>query len=94
MFVVTVTFTIKTGHSSEFLEAVLAQAQNSLEREADCTRFDVCAAPDDPCVIFLYEIYASAEAFKAHLESPHFLDFDAKTKDWLVGKSVDTWHRL
>ncbi len=94
MFVVTVTFKIKPEHSDAFRAAVVDQAANSLEREADCSRFDVCIAPDDVCSVFLYEIYASADAFRAHLESPHFLDFDAKIRDWVLAKSVDTWDRL
>jgi quinol monooxygenase YgiN len=39
---------------------------------------------------FLYELYDDQAAIAAHLLSPHFLEFDALTRDWVVGKVVRT----
>jgi len=91
MFVVTVTFGIQPDHVEGFQAAVLSQARNSLELEADCHRFDVCFDDDDPGRVFLYELYTDAAAFQAHLDSAHFKDFDATVADWLESKEVDTW---
>ena len=93
MLAITVRFNIKPGHEEEFLARVKAQARDSLEREAECTQFDVCRNPQNPCVVFLYEIYSDAEAFAAHLQSPHFLEFDADTRSWIEDKIVEKWDR-
>lgn len=91
MFVITVNFKVDATVSEDFREAVINQAANSLNRESDCHRFDVCAAPDDPTRFFLYELYSDRAAFDRHLKSKHFLDFDARTRDWVEEKVVATW---
>lgn len=93
MFVVTVTFTVKEQHLDEFIVAVRQQAQNSLAREKDCHLFDVCVDGNNRKRIFLYEIYTDREAFDAHLETEHFLSFDALVQGWLEDKTVETWNR-
>ncbi len=91
MYVVTVTFLTTPDASDAFREAVIAQAANSLNLEEACHRFDVCFDPEDPTRVFLYELYADRAAFDLHLKSDHFLDFDARTRDWVTSKSVETW---
>ena len=93
MYVVTVTFKIDAKHQDEFSKAMLLQAKNSLELEADCHQFDVCHDPENPCVVFLYEIYTNKEAFQLHLQSDHFKSFDANTRSWVEEKTVNTWIR-
>lgn len=91
MYAVTVTFEVAPEHAEAFRETVLIQAENSVEREERCRRFDVCADPERPGVVFLYEIYDDAAAFQDHLASPHFKAFDATVGPWLTGKTVETW---
>ncbi len=91
MFIVTVIFDIKAPHIKEFVDAVLLQAQNSLELEDDCHVFDVCRSDDSPARIFLYEKYADSDAFDKHLQSAHFAAFDAEVAPWVAAKHVDTW---
>ena len=62
VYVITVTFDVKLEHTTEFREAMIAQAQNSLARETGCMQFDVCADPGDAGRVFLYEIYADEAA--------------------------------
>ncbi|MFC0183132.1 putative quinol monooxygenase [Pseudarcicella hirudinis] len=38
---------------------------------------------DNPTHITVFEIYASAEAYKAHLETPHFKKYKAQQRKWL-----------
>jgi (4S)-4-hydroxy-5-phosphonooxypentane-2,3-dione isomerase len=91
-FVITVKFVIISGRESEFLQRVIAQARDSLSLENECHRFDVLVDPSDPCNIFLYEIYASEEAFANHLTSKHFLSFDREVAAWVTAKTVRRWN--
>ena len=94
MYVVTVEFDIKSEHSADFRLAVQQQAHNSLSLEPDCHQFDVCFDAEDETKIFLYEIYSDPDAFHRHLESNHFITFDAAVTDWVDRKSVRTWVKL
>jgi len=94
MYVITVDFRIREGREASFLAAMRDQAENSLVREDACLLFDVCTAPDDKGHVFLYEVYENEAAFKAHLETAHFLDFNTKTADWVEAKTVAAWHRV
>jgi len=91
MYVVTVTFEIDNEHLEAFAAEMLAQARNSLEREAGCMRFDVCRDQGDPAITFLYEIYKDEGAFKRHLETDHYRKFDGTVAPWVRRKSVRTW---
>jgi (4S)-4-hydroxy-5-phosphonooxypentane-2,3-dione isomerase len=91
MYVVTVTFEVDPERSEDFREAVLAQARNSLDKEARCRRFDVCIDTERLDRVFLYEIYDDAKAFQDHLASDHFKSFDATVKPWLRNKQVECW---
>ena len=94
MFVVTVKFEISPERADEFLTAMLVQAKNSLELEADCHVFDVCIGIDDAATIYLYEKYTDAAAFDVHLRSEHFLAFDKLVTPWVVNKTVGTWNEI
>ena len=94
MFVVTVDFIIKRNFETAFVEAMNQQACNSLQKEEGCLQFDVCQDREDPRKIFLYEVYRDAEAFDVHLNTGHFLDFDATVRDWTASKTARQWYRL
>ncbi len=94
MFVVTVNFEVAADKTEAFRAAVLKQAQDSLQREAACRRFDVCVDPDRTELCFLYEIYDDAAAFDAHLASAHFRAFDETVRAWVRKKSVITWQLI
>ena len=91
MFIVTVVFVVKPQHLEQFSARVRQQAKDSVEREADCHRFDVASDIADPCTIFLYEIYSNEQAFEDHLASDHFKSFNVATLDWVESKSVNRW---
>ena len=94
MFVVAVTFIAKPDKAEAFRDRVRRQAAESLDREPGCHRFDVCADPESPERIFLYELYSDEAAFKAHLETQHFKDFDHDVAPWIEDKTVATWTLL
>lgn len=94
MYVVIVEFSIHAQHSKAFLARVRQQAEDSLNREADCHVFDVCVNPDQDGRVLLYEVYSDREAFEAHLQSDHFHEFDHSVRDWVEGKKVSVYNRL
>lgn len=94
MHVVTVEFIVDPKQAAEFLREVVANARVSRDTEPDCRQFDVCAVPEYPGTIFLYEVYADRAAFDAHLATAHFRAFDAKCGTLVVRKSVRTFERI
>ncbi len=91
MFAVTVTFVVKEEYVHEFKDVMKTQATNSLTREAGCHQFDICFDPADKRRVFLYELYTDKAAFEEHLQTDHFLNFDATVKDWLISKTAENW---
>jgi len=91
--IITVTLQVKPAHLADFMQAMHANARESLRSEPGCRQFDVCVALDDPHRVFLYEVYYSAEAFQEHLRSPHFLAFNDATAPWLEAKKVGAFAR-
>ena len=89
-FVVTVVFRAKPEFREQFRVAMLENAASSRTREPGCRLFDVCESADGG-EIFLYEIYASEGAFKDHLATDHFREFDARVKPWVAEKRVVTY---
>lgn len=94
MFVVTVRFDVKPDKMTDFLPAMRENATASLNDEPGCLQFDVCANEAPSTSIFLYEIYTDEEAFKAHLQTTHFMAFDAKVADWIDGKDIATFTKV
>ncbi|WP_170389870.1 putative quinol monooxygenase [Ruegeria arenilitoris] len=93
MYAVTVTFELKPGTRERFLPLILDNARKSLSDEPGCLQFDVCAG-DGPAIVFLYEIYSNADAFRIHLDSPHFKTFDLAVSDMVVRKQVNTFSEV
>ena len=87
-YVVTVDFEIAPAHRDEFLKLVVANGKASERDEPGCKRFDICVPRDRPGRVFLCEIYDDENAFKAHLETKHFKEFAAATKDMVVARTL------
>jgi quinol monooxygenase YgiN len=90
-----VEFELMPQHVEAFREAVLKNARASVADEPGCLRFDVLdAVPGAPAApaVYLYEIYVDEPAFKAHLATPHFLVFDARTAPMITRKTVRFGH--
>ncbi|MFY0596452.1 MAG: antibiotic biosynthesis monooxygenase [Cognatishimia sp.] len=85
MFAVLVTFQIKTECVDAFLPLMKDNAVTSLQKEPGCHVFDICK--DGP-EVFLYELYEDRAAFDVHLDSDHFLAFDAAVADMVADKQV------
>lgn len=94
VYVITVNFEILPGEVDRFLEKMRENARCSVEVEPGCRQFDVCQSQDLPNTIFLYEVYDSEGAFKAHLASSHFKAFDREVAPLVAAKSVNALRRL
>lgn len=84
MYVIIAPVQIKPGSRDEFIEAIVGDAIGSVNHEPGCRRFDVIQDADDENRVWLYEIYDDEAAFKAHLETPHFIKFRDATADIIV----------
>jgi len=93
MFAVTVTFVVQEAYVEAFEKVIKAQAANSLNLEPGCHQFDVCYDHENNQRFFLYELYTDRDAFEKHLQTKHFLTFDAKVKDWLLSKKAENWQK-
>lgn len=93
MYIVTVEFVVWPKHVDAFHQAMQQQARNSLMLEPECHQFDVCVDPQNREKIFLYEVYTDDAAFKVHLETNHFLSFDATVRNWVRSKVIQFWNR-
>jgi autoinducer 2-degrading protein len=89
-FAITVAFELAEGAFPEFHRLVAENAALSVELEPDCLRFDVLTPADAavPTHVFLYEIYRDRAAFDLHLASDHFRQFDQRSRDLVLSKTV------
>ena len=91
MYAVCVIIRLRPEMRDDFLPLMIRNAKASLEREPECHRFDVATDSADPDAVFLYELYTDKAGFDAHLETEHFLAFDAASANMISDKTVVTW---
>jgi quinol monooxygenase YgiN len=89
-FAITVAFELLEGAFPEFHRLVAENATLSVQLEPDCLRFDVLTPVDGAAAthVFLYEIYKDRAAFDLHLASEHFRQFDQRSRDLVISKTV------
>ena len=88
MIAVCVTFRIKDDWLPEFMTAMKKQAGDTLRNEPLCHRFDICGQSEQKGEVFLYELYENLAAFRLHLETDHFQEFDAQVAEMVCEKTV------
>ncbi len=87
--VVVVEFDLAPATRGEFHRLVLENAAASLATEPGCRQFDVVIPEGDSGDrVLLYEIYADAAAFDAHLRTAHFAKFAAEAEPLALRKTV------
>lgn len=87
-YAITVDFRLNPGCAAEFLPLIDKNAALSLRDEPGCERFDVLTVDSDADHVLLYEVYADRQAFAAHCETAHFLEFDQVTRALVRDKQV------
>ena len=83
-----VTIQIKPEHRDAFMEAMLGDAQGSVENEPGCLRFDVIQDLTDPNRIHLYEVYRDDAAIEAHRQAPHYLKWRDTIEGWFASDPI------
>ena len=85
MLAVVVRIQMKPECREDVIEAILEDARDSVLNEESCLLFNVVQDSQDANVLYLYEVYASPEAFELHKKTPHFL----KWRDAIEGRLVE-----
>lgn len=93
MFAVIVDLYIKPGKMEAFMPLMEENARASFN-EPGCHQFDVCRSDKDENLVLIYEIYGTADDFQTHLQTAHFMRFDAAVTDMVADKSVRTGPRV
>jgi quinol monooxygenase YgiN len=75
MFIMLVKLQVKPELVGEFRDAILTNAELSVQRDWGCVRFDVLQQQDDPTRWVLYEVYEQEQAWVDHRAAAHFLAF-------------------
>ena len=75
MFVVLVKLQVKPELVDQFRDAIVTNAELSVQRDWGCVRFDVLQQQDDPTRWMLYEVYDEEQAWVDHRAAAHFLAF-------------------
>lgn len=66
-------------HLAEYVKMAAEVGETSLLTEPGVLTMYAVAEKDNPCVITILETYASQEAYKAHIASPHFQKYKQGT---------------
>ena len=82
MYMIVAPIQIKPGYREAFIEAMLGDAQGSVNSEPGCLRFDVIQDGQDPNRIWLYEAYKDELSFQDHQKAPHYIKWRDTVKEW------------
>ena len=85
MLALMVTMKVKAPHREAFIQALLGDARGSAYDEPGCLRFDVLQDATDANTFYLYEVYRDEQAFEAHRQAPHYVQWRETAKDWFDG---------
>ncbi len=64
-----------------YKSALKEEVEASVKLEAGVLTLYAVSARENPTHFTILEIYADAEAYEAHLKTPHFMKYKASTKD-------------
>ena len=86
-YAVNAVFTLKADRRDEFIEIIKDDQRLSLKDEEGIVRFVVGEDKDKENTFYLHEEYVNEDAFKKHMEMPHFKPWDdfTKTSPWAEG---------
>jgi quinol monooxygenase YgiN len=75
MFIMLVKLQVKPELVGEFRDAIVKNAELSVQRDRGCVRFDVLQQKEDPTRWILYEVYDDEQAWVDHRAAAHFVAF-------------------
>ena len=73
--------TIDSAQIDAYKAALKEHAEIAVRVEPGVLNLYAVYEKDHPTHVTVFEIYASREAYQAHLQSPHFLKYKSETKD-------------
>jgi quinol monooxygenase YgiN len=85
-FVLVVELEIDSAQLEPFKAAIKENGETAVRVEPGCRGFNAVFEKDNPTRVRLFEIYENANAFKAHLETPHFKKYAETTKDMVKSR--------
>ena len=74
------TVKLKPGCAAAYMPLIQVDAETALKEEPGCQFFHILASETDTDTVYLYEVYDTEEAFRAHQQSTHFLHYVEETK--------------
>jgi quinol monooxygenase YgiN len=76
------------------LEAELRALVGPTRREQGCLTYDLYRAVDLPDAFLLHEVWASREHHRLHMQTPHFLRWNARKDALLAGREATFWKQI
>ncbi len=80
MYSIFVTIDVTETDIDAFMNASYGDAEGSVRDEPDCLRFDIHRDTSVATRFYLYEVYTDEAAFQCHLQTPHFLKWQAEVE--------------
>lgn len=89
---VTLTVMLRAREGQEsLLEAELRAMVAPTRREEGCINYELHRGVDAPGTLLLHEVWASREHHQAHMETPHFLRWNARKDALLTSRDATFW---
>ena len=85
-FVLMVELEIDPAQLDKFKAAIKENGETAVRVEPGCKSFNAVFEKESPTRVRLFEVYENADAFKAHLETPHFKKYAELTKDMVKSR--------
>lgn len=80
---------VAAGMSGKFEKFISEEAADVIANEPGCVQFVVSRSMDDPNLFTLAEFYVDEAALDAHRQTPHFLLFQERAKEFgLIAKKT------
>ncbi|MBU3743566.1 MAG: antibiotic biosynthesis monooxygenase [Sediminibacterium sp.] len=75
---------IDSNHVNEYYLALHEQMESAIQKEPGVLSYTALANKNNPAEITIIEVYASPEAYQAHIQTAHFLKYKQTVKDWVL----------
>jgi quinol monooxygenase YgiN len=92
---VTLTVILRAREGQEtLLEAELRALVSPSRKEDGCLRYDLHRSVDTPGALLLHEVWTSREAHTEHMNTPHFLRWNARKDALLASRDGTFWKQI
>ena len=76
------------------LEAELRALVGPTRKEDGCLTYDLHRSAEAPTFFMLHEVWASREAHSRHINTPHFLRWNARKDSLLASRDATFWKQV